>query len=101
MVLSDILKSQSYKMKEALSLLERILVINEKQNCLDRNTLALVRLRAGEICTLMNQNTQAENYLSNSLLFFSDNTMEKVRNYRLLGIIRMRRHDFGQANNIL
>lgn len=96
-MISDIFRNQSGRMNEALGYLEKIMVINQKKEGLNKDFLAKVMMKMGEIYTVMNKNDQADDYLSKSLKYLSD-TMEKIRNYRLLGIIRMRQHMFESAN---
>lgn len=98
-VLSDILRNHSYQMNDALQCLKQVELMNNNHKCLNEYKSALVKLRIGEIYTIMNKNIEAETYLSSSLRSFSNNnTVERARNYRLLGIARMRQHKFQEAN---
>ena len=97
-LIGDIHRYKTHNMLDALVYLRKALELNNRWNCLDNYSLALVKLKIGEVCTIMNKNTEADMYLSDSLKIFPEKSMEKIRNYRLLGIIRMRQHKFEESN---
>ena len=96
-LIGDIFRSQTYRINDALKCFESVLELNKKNRCLDKHTLAKVKLRMGEVCTIMNKNTQADKYLNESITYLEN--MDKVKCFRLLGITRMRQHQFEEANN--
>jgi len=98
-VLADVLRNYSFRMMDALKCLEQIIVMNDESKYLDEHSLALVKLKIAEIYTIISKNTKADMYLSSSLKFFPDDSMEKIRAYRLLGIVRMRQFEFEKANS--
>ena len=98
-VLADVLRNYSFRMLDALKCLEQVIVMNDESNCLDTHSLELVKLKIGEIYTIINKNTKADMYLSNCLKFFQNSSIEKIKACRLLGIVRMRQCEFEEANN--
>ena len=98
LMIEDIHKQKTHKMIDALTYLKKALKLNNQWNCLNNQELALIKLKIGEVYTIINKNTQADKYLSESLKFFTEDSMKKVRNCRLLGIIRMRQHKFEESN---
>ena len=98
LVIEDIHKQKTHKMIDALTYLKKALKLNNQWNCLDNQELALIKLKIGEVYTIINKNTEADKYLSESLKFFTEDSMKKVRNFRLLGIVRMRQHNFEESN---
>ena len=98
LVIEDIHKQKTHKMIDALTYLKKALKLNNQWNCLNNQELALIKLKIGEVYTIINKNTEADKYLSDSLKFFTEDSMKKVRNCRLLGIIRMRQHKFEESN---
>ena len=97
-LIGDLHRQKTHKMLDSLKYLKNALKINSQWNCLDNQEVASIKLKIGEVCTIINENTQADIYLSDSLKFFTEASMKKVRNYRLLGIIRMRQHKFEESN---
>lgn len=97
-LIAGILRTKSYKMGEALTCLNKVISLNDEYKYLDELSLAKVKSRIGEIYTVMNKNSMADKYLSESLKVFQDNTAEKVHAYNMLGIVRMRQKKFEQSN---
>ncbi|MBO6056413.1 MAG: hypothetical protein J6P84_05565 [Alphaproteobacteria bacterium] len=98
LLISEILRTKSYRMKEAMEYLGKVVEINEGNNCLGEYNLARVKFRMGEIYTVMNKISLADKYLVESLKVFRDNSLEKVHAYMILGIVRMRQRAFEQSN---
>ena len=98
LLIGDIHKQKTHKMLDALAHYQKALEINNHWDCLDNYELVSVKLKIGEIYTIINENTQADKYLNESLKFFTEDSMKKVRNFRLLGIVRMRQHKFEESN---
>ncbi len=98
LLISEILRTKSYRMKEAMEYLIKVVEINEGNNCLGEYNLARVKFRMGEIYTVMNKISLADKCLVESLKVFHDNTLEKVHAYMILGIVRMRQMAFDQSN---
>ena len=97
-LMAEILRAKSYRVGEALACLNRVISLNDKHKYLDVYSLAKVKSKIGEIYTVMNKNSLADEYLSESLKVFQDNTAEKVHAYTMLGIVRMRQKKFEQSN---
>lgn len=99
LLISEILRTKSYRMKEALDYLVKVVEINKGNNCLGEYNLARVKFRIGEIYTVMNKISLADKYLGESLKVLRDNTLEKAHAYMILGIVRMRQKAFDQSNS--
>lgn len=97
-LIGDIHRQKTHKMLDSLKYFKKALEINSQWNCLNNQEVASIKLKIGEVCTIINENTQADMYLNDSLKFFTEASMKKVRNYRLLGIVRMRQHKFEESN---
>ena len=99
LLISEILRTKSHRMKEAMEYLSKVVEINKENNCLGEYDLARVKFRMGEIYTVMNKISLADKCLVESLRVFHDNTLEKVHAYMILGIVRMRQMAFEQSNS--
>lgn len=94
----NILFYEAHGIVESLACFKESLELGERVNCFSDEEVALLHLRIGEICTLIGSNIEAEIYLNNSLKLLRKNSMAKAKNYRLLGVIQMRKKSFEDAN---
>ncbi|MDR2723995.1 MAG: LuxR C-terminal-related transcriptional regulator [Holosporaceae bacterium] len=97
---ANVYRYKAYRITDALNYFQKVLELNNTCNYLSSEAIALVNLKIGEIHTLMSANDQAMLYLKRSLdLLPFDSLMDLAMNYRLMGIIHMRKDHFDEANN--
>jgi DNA-binding CsgD family transcriptional regulator/tetratricopeptide (TPR) repeat protein len=96
--LGNIYRRKAYRMDDALHCFQKTLELNNKYDCLDPSVIASINLEIGEIYTLMSANSEAAFYLEKSVNSLRGNLRELARNYRLIGITRMRKNRFDEAN---
>lgn len=95
-LIGKIHKYKSHKMLESLKYFEKAFTLNDQYNSLDEVSLARLQLDAGEACSLMGMNIEAESHLSQSVKYLEGKELSK--NYRLLGVTKMRSKQFKEAN---
>jgi tetratricopeptide (TPR) repeat protein len=97
--MASIYRCKEYRITDALDCFQKVLKFNEACKYLNQEAIALVNLKIGEIYTLMSANDEAMSYLEKSLdsLPFSS-LVDFAMNYRLIGIIHMRKDHFDEAN---
>jgi tetratricopeptide (TPR) repeat protein len=96
---ANIYRYKAYRITDALDYFQKVLKFNEACKYLDPEAIALINLKIGEIYTLTSANDEAMSYLKRSLdsLDFGD-FVNLAMNYRLTGIIHMRKDHFDEAN---
>jgi DNA-binding CsgD family transcriptional regulator/tetratricopeptide (TPR) repeat protein len=98
-IMADIYRYKAYRTTDALDCFQKVLELNEACKYLNQEIVALVNLKIGEIYTMMSTNDEAMLHLEKSLAALSPNNfIELARNYRLIGIIHMRKDHFDEAN---
>jgi tetratricopeptide (TPR) repeat protein len=96
---ANIYRYKAYRITDALDCFQKVLKFNEACKYLNQEATALINLKIGEIYTLMSANDEAMSYLEKSLAFLSSsNFTELAMNYRLIGIVHMRKDHFDEAN---
>jgi tetratricopeptide (TPR) repeat protein len=98
LTIASIHRYKAYRIIDSLSYFKKALELNQECKCLDSKAIALIHLKIGEIYTLMSANNEATLYLEKSLSSLNDNLTELAKNYRLLGIVHMRKDRFEEAN---
>lgn len=98
LVIGNIHRYKSHQIVDSLKYFQNALEINSSDRCLDQTAIALINLKIGEVYTLMSVNDEAMSYLKKSLSSLHNHLMELAKNYRLIGIMHMRKDNFDEAN---
>jgi tetratricopeptide (TPR) repeat protein/DNA-binding CsgD family transcriptional regulator len=96
--IGSIHRYKAYRIDDSLGYFRKALELNKKCNYLDQTAVASINLKIGEIYTLMSANNEAMSYLEKSLNSLRGNLVELAKNYRLIGIMHMRKDHFEEAN---
>lgn len=98
LVIGNIHRYKSHQIADSLKYFQNALDINSSNKCLDQTATALINLKIGEVYTLMSVNDEAMSYLEKSLSSLHNHLVELAKNYRLIGVMHMRKDHFDEAN---
>jgi len=98
LVTGSIHRYKSHQIADSLRYFQNALEISNSNKFLDQTAIARINLKIGEAYTLMSVNNEAMSYLEKSLSSLSKHLLELAKNYRLIGVMHMRKDRFEEAN---